>query len=175
MFSIIYYTRVLITRRIRRRTSVARERMIVSNRESSSSSSISFDHQFLLTFSTNSFVLNSMYTLLILFESRCSSMVSSRFLFRFLVNSGGENFDSQNLKLLNCMSNCPHYYQKIHAYLVTSYLQLASLLSVSQPLIFQLGASNVFSIVCLAICLETICIVTLSVVVHRSTHRSPSV
>ena len=31
------------------------------------------------------------------------------------------------------------------------------------------------SIVCLAICLETICIVALSVVVHRSTHISPSV
>ena len=72
MFGIIYYSAVLITRRIRRRTSVARERMIVSNRGSSSSSPISFDYQFLGTFFIKSSVL-------IFFESRCLSMVSSRF------------------------------------------------------------------------------------------------
>ena len=82
MFSIIYYTAVLITRRIRRRTSVARDRMIVSNRESSSSpthileSSVSgqFPHQIFFV---------EFYTLLIFFESRCLSMVFF-FIFSFV-------------------------------------------------------------------------------------------
>ena len=158
-----------MTRRIRRRTSVARERMIVSNCESSSSSPISLDHQFLGTFFTNSSVLNSITCWFSLKAATCrwfSPLFSCQLTWRKIWLSKSEMVE---------LYVCAHYDQKIHVYLVTSYIQLSSLLSASQPHIFQLGASNVFSIVCLAICLETICIVTLSVVVHRSTHRSPSV
>ena len=79
---VIYYTTVLITRRMTRRTSVARERMKVSNRESSSSSPIFFDHQFLCTFIFNSSVLSSIPCW---FESRCLSVFFFRvFSFVFL-------------------------------------------------------------------------------------------
>ena len=60
MCSIIYYAAVLMTRITRRRTSVARDRMIVSNRDSSSSSPIFFDHHpFLRSFFTKYSMLNS--------------------------------------------------------------------------------------------------------------------
>ena len=102
MFSIIYYLKVLMTRRMRRRTSVARERMKVSNRESSSSSPISFDPQFLRTFFTNSSMLNYIPCWFSLKAAACRS-ASTRFLLRFLVSSHVVKFDTQNLQLLNCM------------------------------------------------------------------------
>ena len=173
MFSIIYYTAVLITRRIRRRTSVARDRMIVSNRESSSSSPISLNHQFLGSFLIKSSLLNSIPCWFSLkaaacrwFSSSFSPLFSCQLMRRKIWLS-----KSERVELYVCV-----HYDQIHVYLVNSYKQLSSLLSVSQSHTIQLGASNVFSIiVCLAIYLDTICIVTLSVVVHRSTRKSTSV
>ena len=174
MFSIIYYTTVLMTRIVRRRTSVARDRMKVSNRESPSSSPISLDHQFLRTFFTNSSVLNSIPCWFSLKAAVCR-WFSRVFSFLFSSTQVEENLI---LKIWNGWIVCQIVLIMTRRYMciwwpaTNNYPVFCPFPNPHNP---DWSLQWVF-FVCLAIRLETtICIATLSVVVHKSTYRSTSV
>ena len=163
-----------MTRRIRR-TSVARDKMKVSNREFSFSSPISFDPQFLRTFFTNSSTCWILYLVDFLWKPL--------FVGGFLAFSPSYSRQLRWRKIWFSKSEMVEFYVKLSSLwpedtcVSGDQLQTTIQSFVRFPThITRIGASNVFSFVCLAICLETIiCIATLSVVVHKSTYRSTSV